>query len=175
MSTVTTLSDELDKLRNNICHGCKERLLPGTGGISIPTHQNASGFQGPQHGPAPCDASNSSPMAKVTNNVSPIISETIHHTTTDTPAMNSGSEHNPDPKSELPEFSVVYNPEVKRVLDLHLMHVFTHESAAYCMKMSPDGQRIAVGFLDDGKTIISEVKTRSNIRSVFECLFRNLG
>ena len=164
MSTVTTLSDELDKLRDNICHDCKERLLPGTGGISIPTRQNASAFQGPQH----------APMAKVTDNVSPIISETIHHTTIDTPAMISGSEHNPEPKSELPEFFVVYNPEVKRALDLHLMHVFTNESRAHCVKVSPDGQRIAVGFHDDGKAIISEVKTRLNIRSVFEYPFRNL-
>ena len=65
-----------------------------------------------------------------------------------------------------PEFSVKYNPEAKRALALHLEHVFIYESSAYCVNISPDGQRMAVGFQDSGATIISDMKTRSNVRSV---------
>ena len=73
-------------------------------------------------------------------------------------------------KSEHPKFSVEYNPQVKRSIDLHLEHVFTHESPAFCVKISPDSRRIAVGSRDTGETIIYEVKTRSNVRSLSSSL-----
>ena len=190
MSAVTTLSDELDKLRKNICHDCKKRLVPGSRFSSCSLNWSYCGiftlasapfwrrmFQGrlPSHF---IDRlwwyiqlfTNSQVP---TNNTS----EIIHQTTVNTPAMNSGFEQtpsSPEPKSELPEFSVVYNPEVNRALHLHLAHVFTHESPAICVKTSPDGQRIAVGYSGSGKTVINEVKTRSNVRSVSGCFVRNL-
>ena len=60
-----------------------------------------------------------------------------------------------------PKWSVVYHPEVKRALNLHLAHTFTIDSSVYCIHMSPDGQRLAVG--GDGKTYLNELQTGSNI------------
>ena len=79
-----------------------------------------------------------------------------------------------DAASDAPEFSVEYNPEVKRALDLHLEHVFKHEYPAWCVKISPDGQRMAVGYAESGETIINEVKTRSKVRSASNFLVKNL-
>ena len=64
---------------------------------------------------------------------------------------------------EPPQWSVVYNPEVRRALDLQLAHTFTYGSAAQCVKMSPDGHRLAVGLGSDGKTYINDLETGSNI------------
>ena len=80
--------------------------------------------------------------------------------------------HDPEqtPSSPDPEFSVEYNPEVKRALTLHLEHVFGYKSSAYCVTISPDGRRMAVGFEDSGATIITDMITRLNVRSVSEYL-----
>ena len=76
----------------------------------------------------------------------------------------------PEQKPEPPQWSVVYNPEVERALDLQLAHSFTYDSEAYCVKMSPDGQRLAVGLAYDGTTYINESKTGSNIWQVSQPL-----
>ena len=105
--------------------------------------------------------------------LSPTTPETIFDPLIDTPATASGSEQapisSPEPESKHPKPSVVYNLEVKRTLDLHLSQVFAHDSP-FCMKISPDGQKIAVGALSLGKTVISEVNTGSKVRSVLEHL-----
>ena len=152
---MTTLSDELDKLRENICHDCKKKFVPGN--VCDP----------PSPGRIAATPSTDLPPTNNTNaaisasSVAILLStsETTPGTAVDTPAMNPG-----------PEFSVEYNPEVKRSLALHLEHVFAHENPAFCMKISPDGQGMAVGFQNSGATIINGSKTRSNVRSVSECL-----
>ena len=179
MTAVTTLSDELDKMRQNICHDCKKKLLPGSFSVATgliaasSTLASAPLSQPPIENAGSGGTSNSSLIPKVqTNNTSGM----THQTTVVTPA-NSAHEQthsSSDPKSELPEFSVVYNPAVNRALHLHLAHVFIREYPAFCVKMSPDGQRIAVGQIDSGKTVIHDVKTRSNVRSVSGYLVRNL-
>ena len=191
MSAVTTLYDELDKLRRNICHDCKKRLAvhgnvsgpaPAISSTSTPFWRRV--FQTRPHRPALNIASGRTSSPEISGSTVPTIalitSETIPDATADAPTTNSGPEPlpapiSPEPKSEPPEFSVDYNPEVKRTLALHLEHVFAHEYPANCVKMSPDGQRIAVGFQDSGATIISDLKTRSNVRSVSECLFSSLN
>ena len=50
---------------------------------------------------------------------------------------------------------------------LRLAHVFTHASPVVSMKISPDGQRMAIGISVSGKTIVNDLKTRSIVRSVF--------
>ena len=105
----------------------------------------------------------------------------------DAPTTNSSREQTPissesdkesdkesEPDSDPPEFSVEYNPAVKRALDLHLEHVFPHKCPAWSVKITHDGQRMAVGFKESGATIISDMKTRSNVRSVPECLVSSL-
>ena len=183
---MSTLSDELDKLRSNICHDCKKRLIPGN--VSASPGMNAStailSTSAPfwrrmfQHRlPSRFTVhtgrtSNSAASTSAVPTISPISSETIPGTAIDTSPTNPGPEQTRiSPEPDHPEFSVEYNPEEKRALTLHLEHVFTHESPAYCMKISPDGQRMAVGFRYSGTTIISDLKTGSNVRSVSECLF----
>ena len=119
----------------------------------------------------PGDSSNSSSIPTILLNNS----ETIHNTTVNTLEMNLDSEQTPiSPEPDRPEFSVEYNPEVKRPLDLHLEHVFAYECPAYSVKISPGGQRMAVGFGHSGATIIRDMKTQSNVRSVSEYLVSRL-
>ena len=61
-------------------------------------------------------------------------------------------------KPLVPKWSVEYHPEAERVLDLHLAHAFTYDSAVHCVKISPDGERLAVG-LSSGKTYLNELGT----------------
>ena len=65
----------------------------------------------------------------------------------------------PDP----PHWSLLYDPEVERALDLQLTHTFKYDSPPHCVKMSPDGQSLAVGLGGDGKTCIYELETGTNI------------
>ena len=69
----------------------------------------------------------------------------------------------PEQKTRSPKWSVVYHPEVERAIELHLAHTFTYDSPGRRIKMSPDGQRLAVGLLGDGKTYLKELETGSNI------------
>ena len=81
---------------------------------------------------------------------------------------NPGSDEDIEQRSQGPEWSVVYHPEVERALELHLAHTFTYDSELDCIKISPDGQRLAVG--GDGKTYLNELETGSNIWSVSAAL-----
>ena len=171
VSVVTTLYDELDKLRSNICHECKKKFVPGS--VSLEDSAPSLGLIG---NASAATSSNVPPIDISVPATSLSIPETIPDANVDTPVTNSGPEQiQISPKAESPEFSVEYNPEGKRTLALHLEHVFAHEYPANCVKMSPDGQRIAVGFQGSGATIISDLKTRSNVRSVSECLFGSLN
>ena len=82
------------------------------------------------------------------------------------PAPNAKTTRNRRP--DLPQWSVVHNPKVKQALDLHVAHVFTYETPVYCARISPDGQRIAIGLKDCGKTYINSMKTGSNVWLVFK-------
>ena len=62
------------------------------------------------------------------------------------------------------QWSVVYHPEVERTLDFQLAHAFAHDSPVICVKMSPDGQRLAVGGTKN--TYLYELKTGSKCRLV---------
>ena len=191
---MTTLSDELNKLRNNICHDCKKRLVPGSVSTPVPsTGPNPSTaasstsapfwralFKGrlpirpPSENAGSGDTFNSETSNSIPN-ISLTAPETIFDPPVDTPVDSEQTPISfPEPESQRPDFSVVYNLEVERTLDLRLARIFTHDSP-FCMKMSPDGQRIAVGVLSLGKTVINDVKTGSNVRSVSECLVRNLA
>lgn len=78
-------------------------------------------------------------------------------------------------KLEPPNWSVVYHPEVEQTLELHLAHAFTYDSEVYCIHMSPDGHRLAVGLSGEGKTYLNELETGSNIWLVSESVFKALG
>ena len=80
--------------------------------------------------------------------------------TTSTPnEVVISSEQKPKPS----HWSVVYLPEIDRAPQLHLAHAFTYDSPVMCVKMSPDGQRLAVGLSGNGKTYLNESDTGSNV------------
>ena len=62
-----------------------------------------------------------------------------------------------------PTWSVEHNPKLKQSIDLQLEHVLTYDRLVYCMKLSPDGKKIATGLEKNGKTYINDVKTGSII------------
>ena len=117
----------------------------------------------------PVDSSGDSPNPSSIPAISLSNFETIPVSTVDTPATNNVPEQSPiSPKPDRPKFSVEYNPEVQQALTLYLEHVFAYESPALCLKISPGGRRTAVGFGHTGATIITDLITRTNVRSVSE-------
>lgn len=52
---------------------------------------------------------------------------------------------NPDFKKQTPEFYVLYNPALKRELDVDLMQSLDHSSVVCCVKFSKNGEFIATG------------------------------
>ena len=186
---MTTLSDELNNLRNNICHDCKKKFVPDivsaaapSNGLnsSVATSSKSAFWRRMFKGRLPSidnTAYGYTSDSAVSNSLTTVplsTSETLPDTPVDTFAPNTGPKQTSELKPELSEFLIEYNPEVKRALDIRLVHVFTHESPIFSMKISPDGQKIAVGIAGAGKAIINEVKTKSNVRSVSEALVSNL-
>ena len=70
-------------------------------------------------------------------------------------------------------WSVEYDPEAKRVLDLHLAKVIKYNASVFCVEIDPDGHRVAVG-LSEGPTYLTELKTGSNIWLVSDSLPQSL-
>ena len=94
------------------------------------------------------------------------------------PSTHSGSNKDivsPEQETTPSNWSVVYNPDVEQALDLHLAHAFTYDSPLCCIKMSPDGQRLAVGLSAAGKTYINEFETGSDVWLVSEPLVLRFG
>ena len=79
----------------------------------------------------------------------------------------------PEQKPTPLNWSVVYNPDIEQALDLRLAHALPYDSTVYCIKMSPDGQRLAVGLGGIGKTYINELETGSKCWLVLEPLVSN--
>ncbi|KAF8175479.1 WD40-repeat-containing domain protein [Mycena galopus ATCC 62051] len=51
----------------------------------------------------------------------------------------------PDWKKEGSDWFVIYNPKVKRTLDVSLLHTFIHETVVCCIQFSGDGKYLATG------------------------------
>jgi len=67
----------------------------------------------------------------------------------------------PETSTDIPnqlDWSVGYNDDVKRVLNLKLDHVLTHGAVVMGVVFSPDGKYLAVGVLN-GITYIYDLKT----------------
>ena len=120
-----------------------------------------------------------SPAASLKTNtplLMPSEPEVAHNLSTSRPTPTS-TYHDPnenlissEQKPKPPQWSVVYHPELERALELHLVHVFMYDSPVYCVKMSPDGQRLAVGPGGEGKIYLHDMQTGSIIRLVSEPL-----
>ncbi|KAL0959562.1 hypothetical protein HGRIS_011272 [Hohenbuehelia grisea] len=51
----------------------------------------------------------------------------------------------PELKKEASDWFAVFNPKVKRVLDVNLVHTLMHESVVCCVRFSADGKYLATG------------------------------
>ncbi|KAL5522349.1 hypothetical protein ACEPAG_8365 [Sanghuangporus baumii] len=51
----------------------------------------------------------------------------------------------PDLKKEGPDWFAIFNPKVKRVLDVNLTNTLNHESVVCCVRFSADGKYLATG------------------------------
>jgi hypothetical protein len=87
-------------------------------------------------------------------------------TVTISPTTNPCSDEqptvSPKPKSGVAEWSVVYNSEVEKSLNVTLDRVVTYESTVYCTRFSPDGSRLAVGLKNSAGTYIYDMTRGEN-------------
>lgn len=51
----------------------------------------------------------------------------------------------PDQKREGNDWFAIFNPNVRRVLDVDLVHNLVHESVVCCVRFSRDGRYVATG------------------------------
>ena len=51
----------------------------------------------------------------------------------------------PDQKREGPDWFAIFNPNVRRLLDVELKHTLIHESVVCCVRFSRDGRYVATG------------------------------
>lgn len=51
----------------------------------------------------------------------------------------------PDQKRSGPDWYAVFNPAVRRVLDIDIVHTLVHESVVCCVRFSRDGRYVATG------------------------------
>lgn len=64
-------------------------------------------------------------------------------------------------KREGPDWYAVFNPEVRRVLDVELVHHLVHDSVVCCVRFSRDGKYVATGC--NHSTQIFDVATGQNV------------
>ncbi|OBA21004.1 WD40 repeat-like protein [Metschnikowia bicuspidata var. bicuspidata NRRL YB-4993] len=73
---------------------------------------------------------------------------------------------NPDFKKQSPEFYVLYNPALKRELDVDLMQSLDHLSVVCCVKFSKNGEFIATGC--NKTTQVFDVKTGALVAKLID-------
>ena len=194
--TVRTLSNELDTLRNEICNFCKKKLLSPS--VSVPTitlsgpsksastppsslrHHAIQGRHGSRSSTdSPLQRHPSSSLAVSPNNrtlsksLAPVPSEPEFAYTPgpskSTPSSDEKAIVSSETKAEVPKWSVEYHPEAKRVLEFNMAKVIKYSSPVYCVMISPDGHRLAIG-LRNGTTYLNDLTTGSNIWLVSDAL-----
>jgi WD40 repeat protein len=69
----------------------------------------------------------------------------------------------PDPGPEQRNWSVTFNSEVEKELDVELAHVLFHGRPIYYVNFSQDGKYLAAG-CHDGKAYIYDVQTGKLVR-----------
>ena len=84
---------------------------------------------------------------------------------THSPTKASVSTVDPDPSPKKRTLSITYN-EVRKELDVEILHVLCHRKPIFCVRFSQDGKYLAAG-CEDGKAYIYGVETGILTWSVF--------
>ncbi|KAM0787857.1 hypothetical protein ACM66B_003910 [Microbotryomycetes sp. NB124-2] len=71
-----------------------------------------------------------------------------------------------DLKKEGSDWMTMFNPNVKRVLDVGLVHTLVHESVVCCVRFSPDGKTLATGC--NRFTTLYDTKTGAKITTLVD-------
>ncbi|GAA5840765.1 hypothetical protein JCM11251_001692 [Rhodosporidiobolus azoricus] len=71
-----------------------------------------------------------------------------------------------DLKKEGSDWMTMFNPNVKRVLDVGLVHTLVHDSVVCCVRFSPDGKILATGC--NRNTALYDTKTGAKIGVLFD-------
>ncbi|KAK4048016.1 general transcription repressor [Microbotryomycetes sp. JL201] len=71
-----------------------------------------------------------------------------------------------DLKKEGSDWMTMFNPNVKRVLDVGLVHTLVHESVVCCVRFSPDGKTLATGC--NRNTTLYDTKTGAKISTLVD-------
>lgn len=71
-----------------------------------------------------------------------------------------------DLKKEGSDWMTMFNPNVKRVLDVGLVHTLVHDSVVCCVRFSPDGKVLATGC--NRNTTLYDTKTGARIATLFD-------
>jgi hypothetical protein len=162
LSTVEKLYEELDSLKKNICDKCKKKFNSAV--------SSSRGRRSPCLAPLPSDkptlqfTGTSSTRKAIASAVIPSVphSDTVYSTIslpTTKPLSVPFDEADHPPKLQ-PDWSVVYNPDIQRTLDVHVTETLTYNQTVYDVKFSRSGEYLAVA-LRGGETHIYDLKTTS--------------
>ncbi|CAO1629327.1 unnamed protein product [Parajaminaea phylloscopi] len=78
-----------------------------------------------------------------------------------------------DLKKEGSDWHAVFNPNVKRTLDVNLVHTLMHESVVCCVRFSPDGKYLATGCNQSAQ--IYDTKTGAKVCILMDAAAANKG
>ncbi|GJN89403.1 hypothetical protein Rhopal_002383-T1 [Rhodotorula paludigena] len=168
-----------------------QRLGPGPapyGGSRPPS--TGPGGAPPLHHPSPLPAATAAAalpaLSSASNAPSPQLAAASVPSATPTPAAASSSStavkdekpsesavqsFDPDTapkdlKKEGSDWLTMFNPNVKRVLDVGLVHTLVHDSVVCCVRFSPDGKTLATGC--NRNTTLYDTKTGAKIAVLFD-------
>ncbi|GAA6000752.1 hypothetical protein JCM5350_003650, partial [Sporobolomyces pararoseus] len=128
-----------------------------------PVSQNQS--QGSSSTPAPPQQSSTSNSTATSNGSKVDEKPSIGGTSVE--VTNFDPETAPkDLKKEGSDWMTMFNPNVKRVLDVGLVHTLVHDSVVCCVRFSPDGKVLATGC--NRNTTLYDTKTGAKIGVLFD-------
>lgn len=78
-----------------------------------------------------------------------------------------------DLKKEGSDWLAIFNPKVKRTLDVNLVHTLMHESVVCCVRFSPDGKYLATGCNRSAQ--IYDTKTGAKVCILMDSAAANKG
>ncbi|GAA6021096.1 hypothetical protein JCM11491_004414 [Sporobolomyces phaffii] len=147
--------------------------LPPANGLP-PLSTSASSPAPPSHAPASHQGSSSTPAPPPSQpSTTSAAGKPDEKPLTGSQATGSVEVTNFDPetapkdlKKEGSDWMTMFNPNVKRVLDVGLVHTLVHDSVVCCVRFSPDGKILATGC--NRNTTLYDTKTGAKISVLFD-------